>query len=35
MAATLGRVLRVGYRPAAAEDAWTRILAFFADHLQA
>jgi carboxymethylenebutenolidase len=34
MAATMDRVLRIGYRPAAAEDAWVRILAFFADHLR-
>jgi carboxymethylenebutenolidase len=34
MAATMDHILRTGYRPAAAEDAWTRILAFFADHLQ-
>jgi carboxymethylenebutenolidase len=28
------RILRTSYRPAAAEDAWARILAFFADHLR-
>jgi len=32
--ATYDRVLRIGYRPAAADDAWARILAFFAHHLQ-
>jgi carboxymethylenebutenolidase len=30
---TMDRIFRTGYRPAAAEDAWARILAFFADHL--
>jgi carboxymethylenebutenolidase len=30
----LDHVLRTGYRPEAADDAWARILAFFADHLQ-
>jgi carboxymethylenebutenolidase len=33
-AATMDRILRTGYTPASAEDAWGRILSFFADHLQ-
>jgi carboxymethylenebutenolidase len=31
--ATFDRILRMGYRPAAADDAWERILAFFSFHL--
>jgi carboxymethylenebutenolidase len=31
--AVLDRILRTGYTPAAADDAWARILSFFADHL--
>src|SRR5207248_11265116 len=31
---TIARVFGVGYDPAAAEDAWARILAFFARHLR-
>lgn len=34
MAATLDGVLRTGYSPASADDAWARILSFFAEHLQ-
>jgi carboxymethylenebutenolidase len=34
MAGAMDRILRTGYRPDAAEDAWARILAFFAHHLQ-
>lgn len=34
-AALLDRVMRTGYRPEAAEDAWARILAFFDTHLRA
>ena len=31
---TFGRLMPIGYDEAAAEDAWRRILAFFADHLR-
>lgn len=30
----LDRVMRTGYRPEAADDAWSRILAFFDEHLR-
>jgi len=33
-AAAFDRILRTGYTPASAADAWDRILSFFADHLQ-
>ena len=33
-AAAMDQILRTGYNPASAEDAWSRILSFFADHLQ-
>jgi carboxymethylenebutenolidase len=32
-ALTMDRLLRTGFRPAASDDAWRRILAFFGDHL--
>jgi carboxymethylenebutenolidase len=31
---SVDRILRTGFRPADAADAWARILAFFAHHLQ-
>jgi carboxymethylenebutenolidase len=33
LVATMDGLMRTGYRPEAAEDAWDRILAFFAHHL--
>lgn len=32
--AALDRVMRTGYQPEAADDAWDRILAFFDEHLR-
>ena len=31
---TFGRMMPIAYDPDAAEDAWHRILAFFAEHLR-
>jgi len=32
--AAMDRILRTGYTPASADDAWARILSFFAEHLR-